>query len=105
MFVKYPGLTFVGVIGLAVAVAVGAVSFGIINTVVDGRLPLDEGDRVISIRNVQDGDERPGVPLTCTTSGRGAKSFAPSMRSARTGPSTAISSRGTVGPSPFASRR
>ena len=62
MFVKYPGLTFVGVIGLAVAVAVGAVSFGIINTVVDGRLPLDEGDRVISIRNVQDGDERPGRP-------------------------------------------
>jgi putative ABC transport system permease protein len=62
MFVKYPGLTFVGVIGLAVAVTVGAVSIGIINTVVDGRLPLDEGDRVISIRNVQDGDERPGRP-------------------------------------------
>lgn len=37
-------------------------SIGIINTVVDGRLPLDEGDRVISIRNVQDGDERPGRP-------------------------------------------
>ena len=60
MFVKYPGLALVGVLGMAVAVAVGAVAFGIIYTIVDSTLPLADGGRVVSIRNLQDGDDGPG---------------------------------------------
>ena len=52
MLARYPGLTFIGVLGMAVAVAIGAVSFGVIYTVQDPSLPLDEGDRVVAIRNV-----------------------------------------------------
>lgn len=52
MLVKHPGLTLVSVIGMAVAVAIGAVSFSAIYTLIDGRLPVSEGDRVIAIRNI-----------------------------------------------------
>jgi predicted permease len=62
ILVKYPGLTLVGVLGMAVAVAVGAVAFGIIGTVVDATLPLDEGDRIVSIGNIEDGQDNPGLP-------------------------------------------
>ncbi len=62
MLVKYPGLTLVGVAGMAVAVAVGTVSFGIIYTLLGTTLPLDEGDRVVAIHNL---DPRTGgVPGT-----------------------------------------
>jgi predicted permease len=60
MFVKYPGLTAVGVVGMAVAVAIAAVAFGIIGAIVDGELPLDEGHRIVAIRNVVDGQNNPG---------------------------------------------
>jgi hypothetical protein len=52
MLAKYPGLTLVGVVGMAVAVAVGAVAFSGVSTIVDGALPLDEGDRVVAIQNI-----------------------------------------------------
>jgi len=52
MLVKHPGLTLVAVVGMAVAVAIGAVSFGGVYRIVDGRLPLSEGDRVVGIRNI-----------------------------------------------------
>jgi putative ABC transport system permease protein len=61
MLRKYPGLAFVGVIGMAIAVAIGAVSFSMIYTIVDGTLPLDDGDRVVFIRNLNvqpGGDDR-----------------------------------------------
>jgi predicted permease len=51
MLAKYPGLSLVGVVGMAVAVAVGTVSFGIIYTFVGSTVPLDEGDRVVAIQN------------------------------------------------------
>ena len=51
MLAKFPGLTIVSVVGLAVAVAIGAVSFSTVSTIVDGSLPLDEGDRVVTIQN------------------------------------------------------
>jgi predicted permease len=53
MLVKYPGLTIVAVVGLSVAVAIGAVSFSMIYTVIDPTLPLDEGDRIVAIESVE----------------------------------------------------
>lgn len=52
MLAKYPGLTLVGVVGMAVAVAIGAVAFSSVSTIVDAPLPLDEGDRVVAIQNI-----------------------------------------------------
>ena len=59
MLAKHPGLTLVAVVGMSVAVAIGAVSFSAIYTIIDARLPLNEGDRVVGIRNVDTraGDE------------------------------------------------
>jgi hypothetical protein len=52
MLVKYPGLSLAAVVGMAVAVAIGTVSFGVIYTIIDPRLPLDEGDRIVTIENL-----------------------------------------------------
>jgi predicted permease len=52
MLVKHPGLTLVGVLGMSLGVAIGAVGFGIIYTLLDPGLPLDEGDRIVAIENV-----------------------------------------------------
>jgi putative ABC transport system permease protein len=51
MLVKYPGLALVGGLGMAVAIAIAALSFGVISAFVDPSLPFDEGDRVVSIQN------------------------------------------------------
>ena len=61
MLVKHPGLTIVAVLGMSVAVAIGAVSFSAIYTIIDGELPLSEGDRVVGIQNI-DTHQRPGTP-------------------------------------------
>ena len=50
MMRKYPGLTLVGVVGMAVAIAIAAGAFGIIETVLDPVLPLDEPDRLVAIQ-------------------------------------------------------
>jgi len=52
MLVKHPALTLVSVLGISVAVTIGAVSFSAISTVTNGELPVSGGDRVISIRNL-----------------------------------------------------
>jgi hypothetical protein len=52
MLVKHPALTLVSVLGMSVAVTIGAVSFSAISTITNGELPVSEGDRVISIRNL-----------------------------------------------------
>src|SRR5688572_14483868 len=52
MLAKYPGLTLVGVLGMAVAVAIGAVSFGILYSLIGTTLPLDEGERIVAIQNI-----------------------------------------------------
>jgi putative ABC transport system permease protein len=51
MLVKYPGLTLVGGLGIAVGVAIAAGAFTIIYTLTDPALPVDEGDRVVVIQN------------------------------------------------------
>src|SRR5687768_13576891 len=52
MLVKYPGLAIVGCIAMAVAIAIGSASFVVIRTFVDPAPPLNDGDRVVAIQNV-----------------------------------------------------
>jgi putative ABC transport system permease protein len=51
MLMKYRGLSLVSVIGMSVAIAIGTITFGGLGSIMDPVLPLDEGDRVVSIRN------------------------------------------------------
>ncbi len=51
MLAKHPGLSLVSVIGMAVAMAVGAGAFGLIDSIADPSLPLDEDERVVSLVN------------------------------------------------------
>jgi putative ABC transport system permease protein len=50
MLIKHPGLTLVGGLAMALAVAVGATYFEFATLAVDPRLPLPDGDRVVAIR-------------------------------------------------------
>jgi len=47
---RYPGLTIVGSLAMAFAIAIGASAFEVVKQVTDPRLPLEEGDRVVAIR-------------------------------------------------------
>ena len=49
MFVKYPGLSLVAVLGLTLAVTIGAGYFGFIGALLDSPLPFEGGDRVVMI--------------------------------------------------------
>ena len=60
MLRKHPGLSAVSVIGMAVAIAIGAGAFAAISAMLDPTLPLHEGDRVVAIQN--DDAKRPGNP-------------------------------------------
>ena len=51
MLVKYPGLTLVGGLAMAFAIAIGAASFEFVTQLVHPTLPLDEGDRIVGIEN------------------------------------------------------
>src|SRR5688572_2158652 len=52
MLVRYPGLTAVAVLGLAVGIMISAGAFSILYTLTDPALPVEEGDRVITIQNM-----------------------------------------------------
>ena len=51
MLARYPGLTVVGTTAMAVAIALGLLYFEGINKWLNPRLPIANGDRVISIHN------------------------------------------------------
>ena len=51
MLAKYPGLSIVSVIGMSVAIAIGAGAFGAIDSIADPSLPLVEDERVVSLQN------------------------------------------------------
>lgn len=59
MMVKYPGLSLISVVGMAVAIAVGAGGFQFIGSMMSPELPLAEGDRVVSLQN---NTRNPGNP-------------------------------------------
>jgi predicted permease len=48
---RYPGLTLVGTVAIAVAIALGSIYFEAVNKWQNPRLPIRDGDRVVSIRN------------------------------------------------------
>jgi putative ABC transport system permease protein len=50
MFAKYPGLSLVSVIGMAVAIAIGAAYFAAVRTMLDSSLPFDKDARVVDVR-------------------------------------------------------
>jgi predicted permease len=56
---KHPGLSLVSVAGIAIAVTIGAVGFGVIDTLTASDLPLHEGDRLVTLEN-----QGPGGALT-----------------------------------------
>ena len=51
MLARYPGLTLVGTVAIAVAIALGTVYFEAVNKLQNPRLPIRDADRVVSIRN------------------------------------------------------
>src|SRR5262245_62853197 len=51
MLARYPGLTLVGTVAIAVAMALGTIYFEAVNKWQNPRLPIADGDRVISVRN------------------------------------------------------
>ena len=51
MLARYPGLTLVGTLAIAVAIALGTIYFEAVNKLQNPRLPIRDGNRVISIRN------------------------------------------------------
>src|SRR5262245_18010897 len=47
---RYPGLTIVGGLAMAFAIAVGTSAFEVVRQVIDPQLPFDEGERVVAVR-------------------------------------------------------
>jgi len=52
MLLRYPGLSLVSLIGMSVAIAIGAGGFSFIDSMLDPALPLPQGERVVSIQNL-----------------------------------------------------
>lgn len=53
MLVKYPGLSLVSVLGMAVAIAIGAVVFAGAAAMLGTTLPLEGGDRIVSVQTAR----------------------------------------------------
>jgi hypothetical protein len=51
MLVRYPGITLVGVFGMAVGMAIATAVFTIVFSLLDPIVPLESGDRVVSLVN------------------------------------------------------
>src|SRR5687767_7193810 len=67
MLVKYPGLTLVAVIGMALAIAIGAGYFATFAAMLDSTLPIEDGHRAVVVRNrmvsgPDAGDNAPASP-------------------------------------------
>ena len=63
MLVRYPGLTLVGGLAIAFAIWVGAGTFEFLGQVMNPRIPLPEGDRIVAIEvaSVTDGRQTPRI--------------------------------------------
>jgi predicted permease len=59
MLARYPGLTIVGTLAIAVAIALGTLYFEAVNKWQNPRLPVPEPDRMLSIRNWDVNQMRP----------------------------------------------
>jgi putative ABC transport system permease protein len=58
MLARYPGLTVVGTVAIAVAIALGSIYFEAVNKWQNPRLPIRDADRVISVLNWDAGEVR-----------------------------------------------
>ena len=61
MLARYPGLTLVGTVAMAVAIALGTTYFEALNKGLNPRLPIPDGDRVVSIHNWDANEFQPEV--------------------------------------------
>ena len=61
MLVKYPLLTIVGSIGIAFGIAAGVGGFEMRSQFINPTLPLDEGQRIVGVRNWDTRADRPGL--------------------------------------------
>ena len=59
MLRRHPGLSLVGGLALSLAIAVGALAFQLVRDELNPSLPLDQGDRVVRIENL---DRMSGLP-------------------------------------------
>ncbi len=59
MLARYPGLTIVSTVAIAVAIALGSIYFEAVNKWQNPQLPVRDADRVISIRNWDVNEFRP----------------------------------------------
>jgi hypothetical protein len=53
MVAKHPGLSLVSVLGMAIAIVIGAGVFGWVAAVLDPTLPLDGGDRIVAVQTAR----------------------------------------------------
>ena len=51
MFAKYPALSIIAVLGMSLAITIGAGYFAFIGAMMDSTLPIEEGERVVVIQN------------------------------------------------------
>lgn len=51
MLAKYPGLSVVSVVGMAVAIAIGDGGYTLLSVLLERDVPLPDGDRIVSIQN------------------------------------------------------
>jgi putative ABC transport system permease protein len=56
MLARYPGLTIVGTVAIAVAIALGSLYFEAVNKWNNPKLPIRDADRVVTIRNWDAGE-------------------------------------------------
>lgn len=52
MLIKYPGLTLIGGLGMAVAIAIAACSFTIFYSYLQPTVPLEDGERIVAIETM-----------------------------------------------------
>ena len=51
MLAKYPGITIIGGLAMAFAIWMGAATFELVTQILNPRLPLPGGDRIVALRN------------------------------------------------------
>ena len=72
MLVKYPGLTIVGGLAMAVAICVGLVIFQVVSLFTNPTLPISEGARLVEIRSIDVGRRRPAAATGWRTKSQNA---------------------------------
>ena len=86
MLIKYPGMSLVGGIAIAVAIAFGTAFFAFFYSYSTPTLPLDEGERIVALENWDRGASTTKSASRCTTSSPGATSCSRSKPSVPSGP-------------------